>query len=529
MLNVMIADDEARVCRLIQMLVDWDALNMKVVGTAANGLEALDLAERLRPDILITDIRMPGCNGLELIERIRQVDSQMEIIIISGYAEFEYAQMAIQRSVGGYLLKPIKKEALTATLEKLGKRLLERRNSESAMEDLRLDGQRRRELLKERLLDDLIHNRLDALTPQLLAGEYGFTAEPGVYQIFILKIDSNGRTLNENSLEMIREKAGEVLKTEVFALCQTEALRFYRTTGVGILHYPADRRSAVRRRLRESLNQLQAQKPFFGFAEFTLALGSAADDVCCLPQSMQEARQAVSERLMEGAGRLYEAGMSASGLQSRHILDKYNRTIDHAVDSLSQEEAARAADELAAAVRQTPDVRGYELLDLILGAARMFLVRLNPEQESELMRGFEEICESSSCCRQLFEALKELQCQQIAQAWEQQQNESIRPVRLAKQYIQQHYMEAIILEEVCAAIGFSVSYFSTMFKKETGEGFSKYLTRVRMEQAKTLLQDSNFTVSEICERVGYNDLKHFTGNFKKVTGLNPGQYRKLYG
>ena len=95
MLKVVIADDEARILSLIRLLPDWDALGMEVAGTAGNGLEALALIERERPDILITDIRMPGCQGLELIERARRAVPDIEIIIISGYAHFEYAQTAI--------------------------------------------------------------------------------------------------------------------------------------------------------------------------------------------------------------------------------------------------------------------------------------------------------------------------------------------------------------------------------------------------------------------------------------------------
>ena len=87
MLRVVVADDEARVCQLILMLADWDSLGMEVVGTAGNGLEALELAERLHPDILVTDIRMPGCHGLELIQRAKEKFPQLEIVIISGYAK----------------------------------------------------------------------------------------------------------------------------------------------------------------------------------------------------------------------------------------------------------------------------------------------------------------------------------------------------------------------------------------------------------------------------------------------------------
>ncbi len=108
-------------------------------------------------------------------------------------------------------------------------------------------------------------------------------------------------------------------------------------------------------------------------------------------------------------------------------------------------------------------------------------------------------------------------------------SEALRPIRIAKQYVQEHYSQSITLEDVCAATGFSVSYFSALFKKESGEGFSKYLTGVRMEHAKELLQESNLPVSEVCAQVGYSDLKHFTQTFKKYTNLSPAQYRKLYG
>ena len=95
--------------------------------------------------------------------------------------------------------------------------------------------------------------------------------------------------------------------------------------------------------------------------------------------------------------------------------------------------------------------------------------------------------------------------------------------------MQQHYSEPITLESVCEAVGFSPSYFSALFKRETGENFVRYLTRVRIDRAKELLQQTNLSVAEVCARVGYNDLKHFTQTFKKETSLSPAQYRKLYG
>ena len=109
------------------------------------------------------------------------------------------------------------------------------------------------------------------------------------------------------------------------------------------------------------------------------------------------------------------------------------------------------------------------------------------------------------------------------------ESETARPVRKAKQYIQSRYSEQITLEEVSDAVGLSPAYFSSLFKKTQGEGFARYLIGVRMEQAKLLLRETNLSTSEICRKVGYNDLKHFTHTFEKAAGVKPSMYRKLYG
>ena len=147
MIRVIIADDEKLICRLVQALADWDSLGMEVAGTAENGLEALQLVEALEPDILITDIRMPGCDGLELIRRAKELRPQLEVVIISGYAHFEYAQSAIQFGVGNYLLKPIKKEELMDTLRKMKERCEARFDKEEGMAQRHQNSQHKSQFL----------------------------------------------------------------------------------------------------------------------------------------------------------------------------------------------------------------------------------------------------------------------------------------------------------------------------------------------------------------------------------------------
>lgn len=129
----------------------------------------------------------------------------------------------------------------------------------------------------------------------------------------------------------------------------------------------------------------------------------------------------------------------------------------------------------------------------------------------------------------LFAALREFQKKYIREIEEKRENDRVRPIRRAKEYIQNHYGEPITLEEVSSEVGLSPTYFSVLFKKTEGEGFARYLINVRMEQAKILLRETNLPVVEICKKVGYNDLKHFTQTFEKSTEVKPSTYRKLYG
>ena len=138
MLRVLIADDESKVCQLIEKLVDWDALGMEVVAVAENGIEALEKIKEFHPDIVITDIRMPGYDGLDLIRLGKEEAPKAEFVIISGYRHFEYAQMAIRYGVNAYLLKPIKKDELTETLKRLSTRFRAQTEQLSQEEKTRL-------------------------------------------------------------------------------------------------------------------------------------------------------------------------------------------------------------------------------------------------------------------------------------------------------------------------------------------------------------------------------------------------------
>lgn len=528
MIKVVIADDEQRICKLVQVLADWESLGMEVVGTAQNGLEAIELVKAFSPDILITDIRMPGCDGLELIRQAREIQTELEIMIISGYAHFEYAQSAIQYGVANYLLKPIKQNELMETLQTMKERLEKRQEEEAGKAVSRRNSIRDKKSLQNSLVRELLSEHPPMLTRELLKESYYIENLDGIFQTFLIKIDCGIHQTRNLALDILQSRICEDFANELGAVCEEQVLYFQDYAGYGILIYQEEKRSEVRKAMREWLNHLDAKKRLFGEVEFSLALGRAVKEPEELSLSMNEAKKAVKERLLEGTGRMFEAVPEQNGIEKQTLLKQYVKAAGNALET-SDVKALQDACQALSASAESEDLSGADIVELVESASRFFLSRAAVQDAEQVQKTFMDACEQCSNVKQLFGLLEKEQEQLFAKQEEDRKNEATRPVRLAKQYVMQHYKEQITLEEVCEVVGFSSSYFSVLFKKETGEGFAKYLTRVRMEEAKSLLRETNMPVAEICEAVGYNDRKHFTQTFHKMSGLNPADYRKLYG
>lgn len=233
--------------------------------------------------------------------------------------------------------------------------------------------------------------------------------------------------------------------------------------------------------------------------------------------------------MLKGTGKLLERAPAASAIHEQNILEKYVRQIVHAIEVMSVEEAGEAALQIRQTILEVRDVRGYEVRELIYSAARLFLSQVEIKDRAGALREFEEQCSLCGSMDELFARLAALQEEHVEEMRKRHEADTVRPIRMAKQYIQNHYSEPITQEEVSGSVGLSAAYFSALFKKVEGEGFAKYLIGVRMEQAKILLRETNIPVAKICQQVGYNDLKHFTHTFEKATGVKPTVYRKMYG
>lgn len=529
MIKVVIADDELHICRLIQALMDWDELGMKLSGFAANGIEALEIIKKEKPDILITDIKMPGCGGVELIERVRAISKDIQIVVISGYANFEYAQSAIKLGVRDYLLKPINKVELGETMKKLKDTIEEeRRNAkvrENNQESQKKDEKKLRQLLVERLLS----GQASVINAKTLEEQYHFPIKDGCFLGFCLRCDTDKRDAFDEVFDIYKEQIFKIFDTGLARFCYDWSYYLHHFSIYGILNFAEKDEEIVKKIMQDCLSQISVQKRLFGNVEFTLGLGSFEEDVARLPVSLQNAKSAVKERLIQGNGRMICYEVKNPVLYEKKLLDQYSREIVHALEVLNLDELEAANNHLYNEVINTKGLQGTELYELVMEAGNMFILRLNLQDKAELLKKFTFECDLCADAEALFAAMREFEENLFKEYLERYEQDATRPMRLAKQYIQNHYMEQISLEEVSDYVGLSPAYFSVIFKKEADIGFAKYLMNVRVEQAKVLLRETNLSVSDICKKVGYNDLKYFTQIFCKITGVKPAVFRKLYG
>lgn len=535
MLKVVVADDELHVCQLICNLVDWHSFDMDIVGVAHNGVETLELIRTYEPHLVVTDIRMPGYDGLEMVAKARELQEELDFIIISGYRHFEYAQYAVRYGVYDYLLKPIKKEELCAALQKMkdkhDKKRMQVSQEEQRQQKLKSDMER----LRSGLIRDLRANRVSAehVTLDSVNTDYYFHFQQGSFQVLVAKFDGLSEEYLSSAaaalLGKMVKRLSALLEPDCFDVQVSEAEgRVY-----GILNFDESCRGVVRRDIKLALDEFLLQVSVFEGVELTMGLGEPVREIGCLPQSLAAAEYTLGQRILEGTGCLLEGAPPDSRPDMGQVLAEFQKDMEFSVKALDQDMLSRTLDAFRARCLAVQGRSGAALQTLVLRAYRSALSFLSEQYIpvdalEDKVNAFSRRVDACSLVNTLFDLLKqELTKTFSALVGELRQIEK-KPVRVAKQYIQENFAKQITLEEISSIVGFNPSYFSTLFKKESGRNFLEYLSEVRMDHAKALLKDTNKTVASICGHVGYSDQKHFTQSFKKYTGLNPNEYRKLF-
>lgn len=535
MRKVLVADDEVRVCKLICNLVDWAAFDMQIVATAHDGLSAFAAVEREKPDLVVTDIRMPGLDGLALIAKMRESAPDTDIIIISGHRDFEYAQQAIEYGANAYLLKPVNKEELETALRKIrirhDKRAQEAERAENLLSRLHQDSGQLRAMF---FGDWLLNTEREPLDAGQANERYHYQFGSGIYRAYVVKLDFPcPEEYSQAACMALREKLAELLCRYLRPLSIEEERSFAGTRILGFVHYARRSEVGLRRQLLACVNEMGAQRDMFRHAQITMGLGGVKASLGELPDSMEEATMAVEQRLVDKSGQRvlerYDTGMPDLSI----LQQEYKSRLAGIVELLDDAAVPALVAELAQSVMRTPALCGAGLLLAVTRAFELFAALMRsahgPTEDMEgAAAGFAEQLELVHDGAGVFFCLQAAMQRHIALRRGAMRQAVTRPIANARQYILAHYREPVTLEEIAGVAGFNASYFSALFKKECGETFLEYLSGVRIAKAKELLRSTDLPVADVCAQVGYTDVKHFNRTFKKLANVTPTEFRKLY-
>ena len=526
--RVLLADDEEEIRSGISRKTDWTALGFTLVGEAGNGEEALELAEQLRPDLVLTDIKMPFMDGLELCRRLRQSLPGARLVVFSGFDDFEYARQAVSMGVSEYILKPINAPELAQVLTRLREQLDRQRLERRDMETLRRRYEESLPILRELFYTRLLGGQLRPEQVQDRAARYEIELSPGLWTAALVHADLPGDGEDSSRDELLLLSVQSFLE-EHFALegCCARVVLHGDAVALLVQLSGADRLYP----LLEELERLSLLSQSCLGVPLAAGVGRPCPGPENLHRSVEGARSALDYRVLMGGDRvLYIGDLEEQPTADLSFEESDQRALSAAVKLGTPEQVEQVVRELMERLRQA---------GLSLSKCRLFLLELvtcltrlarsggvDVEQVfGEHFTGAVPISDFSSP-EELGRWLRE-RCLRLHDLLGRQRTDSAwRLIEQAKDFIAGHYADgALNVDLLCSHLHLSPTYFSTLFKREVGMSFTAYVTEVRMEQAAHLLRDTDEKTYRIAERTGYPDPNYFSYVFKRHFGLSPSKFR----
>lgn len=529
MYKIMLADDEGIVIDSLKFIIEKEFGDECQIEYAKTGRSVIELAENYRPDIAIMDIQMPGINGIDAMKEIRANNKNIIFIVMSAYDKFDYAKEAIKLGVMEYITKPMEKNKIIAALQKaMGK----------------IDKER-----MKRSNDLLIREKLETVVPIIESGliynmlfQEHFTEDIDNYknllgltqnQAYMLAVVCGDGQEGSHMTNAVGSSVKMQQHDKVVRECMKE---YYPNCIVGsamgnklavMIPYDGDKmeyneRIAIIEKSRELVRDLRRKTDI----SFRVGISSV--------KTLEEARDSYKEALnaltmTTGSvahvddlpiGCQYEADYPIH-LEKRLFAEVKNGETDHAIataETYFDLVAANYADDLM-------NMR-LKVLEFALFAEHLAYESGGMTYE---FRAREDYLPTIMAINDL-DTLKKWFRDKIGTATHnvscKASEKSMSVVETAKEYIQNNYSKDISLDDVSRTVNISPYYFSKIFKEETGEGFVEYLTGIRIEKAKELLNTTEYSIKEICSMVGYADPNYFSRSFKKNVGVTPTEYKE---
>lgn len=524
--KVLLVDDEEEAIEAIRLKLEWETLGFEVIGSANNGVKALELVERLQPDVVITDIKMPYMDGLELARALNEDYQNIHIIIFTGFDEFEYAKEAVHLEIEEYMLKPINSQELSECLKRLKKTLDNEREEKLNVKKLEHYFNASLPMFQTNLFISLIEGRITEADCEKFLAAYQIHMTGPLFGCAVFHTSEhhvpegmNALLLSMSVEQEIRERIAEKWKSQMFTYLGNTVLVMELNSEEEAVAFTDDCDRFCRWAYR-----------VMG-AVVTAGIGRACDSLFTINQSYAGAREAVSYRVLYGTQRAINIGEIAPTEQEISVQseDTKMHALFKTINLGSREEIEKAAQsEIEKLHRNAKTVSQYKLATMeMVGAFYRFCANNFIDFKdycAEVENPYEKVPEMDES------TLKGWLVNSAVAISEELKNArnttSRRIVEEAKGIVRDRYMQPeLSLDTVCSELGVSNSYFSSLFRKETGKTFISWLTDYRMDHAADLMLETNEKSYKIAERVGYQDANYFSYVFKKRFGMSPSKYR----
>ncbi|MBW4085073.1 response regulator [Paenibacillus sp. S150] len=521
-MNIALIDDEPGILEGLKLIVKRNLPECKVIGTAHNGVDGIRLIREKKPDIVLTDIRMPQADGLEMIGALKAGGCTARFIILSGYADFEYAKKGMQLGVQFYVTKPVEEEDLQRSVRSLIAEILGERARLRQMNELK-------EEIRSRTAEQMLRDILDAGSDspaylQELGGDYPF-GRPGFRYLCAL-IEFDGLTeLRPDKLQLLYGTLDSGLKAY-------KAVYRLRYVGSQVAVVVCHDKELDEARMVRSLEAVKNTVTLAAGLTLSVGVGSVCMGRDGIGKSFDEARQALSCKVLKGCGTVlsYSAtvrsGGSRNAVPEQHIA-RLEACVDNEDTAGSVQVIREIFESLAADSSLSLADLQYQCLNILLSSVRK--MPFHQLQQNDTLGRTILSLEGISRFRTL-EQLRDWLTEIIGRIIEFKsvRNTAKKKDHIAeiKEYVSEHYHESISLAELSGRFYINPYYLSQLFKQKTGDTYLNYLINLRMGKAKELLEKTDLKVYEICQRVGYSDTNHFARLFERHTGRKPTEYRK---
>ncbi|NLV59742.1 MAG: response regulator [Clostridiales bacterium] len=497
-IRVVIIEDNPATIRSLVQTIDWEGLGCRVVGTASDGVSGKTLILDEEPDILLTDIRMPQMDGLQMLEEVRDAVPDMKAIIITGYDQFQYASRAIKLAVFDYILKPIRNDEVEKVIRRAIDRMRRQKETDVALAQA---NQLRRKAQLLSLLTNDSHAGQDVYKMLTDAD----LCSPAYYLMIIQPEDAG-------TLPLVTLNGMD----DLLVSCQAHTMSVVLYDSVVIYGMREDTGEAWREEAERICQRIDDVLP----VRVRIGISQLATSHHQIRQTYQQARQALWESAMghiSGARVFFHPEKKETDGLMQEMRRKMDALIEKAeLTDESAEETARVLVEISG--QQYSQLRALVSL-YALTLSRKFPCSMNSAMDRALsapwfVTSLEEV---SSCLKTL--------CATLREGREAQESKCSLLTRNVLEYIRLHAAEKLKLNDVAEKYHVSVNYLSALIRKETGTTFHEHVLKAKMDIAHTMLADPRILVEEVARAVGYSNYISFYNTFKRLEHMTPTEYR----